>query len=165
MNLRKLLFLPALTLLFFLGSCSSIGSLGGSAGSLLSLVQGNPKLSKFMTLTQAAGLSSLLSGSSPITLLAPSDNAFASLGVSKFQDFLSPDNKSMLTDILKNHMVSGSLTAKDMAKEGQLTNLLGSSLDVSGSGKNLSVGGASLLEKDMKAENGMIQMIDKVLMP
>ncbi|GJM62237.1 fasciclin domain-containing protein [Persicobacter diffluens] len=165
MNFKRLICLPILSVLLLISSCSSVGGLTGSAGSLLALAQGNPKLSKFMTLAQAAGISGLLSGADPLTILAPSNNAFAALGNTKFQELLDPDNKEMLTDILKNHVLSGSVDAKDMAKAGSVTNLLGNTLDVSGSGNNITVGGANILEKDMKADNGIIQMVDQLILP
>ncbi len=118
-----------------------------------------------MTLAQAAGISGLLSGADPLTILAPSNNAFAALGNTKFQELLDPDNKEMLTEILKNHVLSGSVDAKDMARAGSVTNLLGNTLDVSGSGNNITVGGANILEKDMKADNGIIQMVDQLILP
>jgi uncharacterized surface protein with fasciclin (FAS1) repeats len=137
-------------------------------GTLLSLAQQNPRLSKFVGLVQMAGLTSMLTGSnsSPMTLLAPSNSALEAIAP-QISNLSKPENKNALVDMVKNHVLSGnqsisSLTgAKDAPKS-----MVGNALNVGKTAEGAAtINGANIIEGDLKAQNGTVHIIDKVLLP
>lgn len=134
---------------------------------LMTKLQSNPKLSKFATLFQAAQVAGLLgSQKSPLTLLAPSNSAIdAAFSKDQLQNLLKPESKSMLGNLVKNHLISGAMSAANLGGTSSSTNLLGKALNISKlAGGALSIGGASVTDSDIKTSDGsMIQIIDKVL--
>lgn len=112
----------------------------------------------------AAGLAQTLKGKGPFTVFAPTDAAFAAIQ-SDVDMLLQPDNKSQLAKILTAHVVNGEIKAADL-KDGQiLTTLDGGKLLVTVSNGTVMVGDATITAKDVKASNGIIHMIDKVILP
>ncbi|MEY3241772.1 MAG: hypothetical protein RIR11_3211 [Bacteroidota bacterium] len=112
----------------------------------------------------AAGLAQTLKGKGPFTVFAPTDAAFAAIQ-SDVDMLLQPDNKSQLAKILTAHVVNGEIKAADL-KDGQiLTTLDGGKLLVTVSNGTVMVGDATITAKDAKASNGIIHMIDKVILP
>jgi transforming growth factor-beta-induced protein len=112
----------------------------------------------------AAGLTQTLKGKGPFTVFAPTDAAFAAIQ-SDVDMLLLPENKSKLAQILTCHVVSGQLKAADL-KDGQiLTTLDGSKLIVTISNGTVMVGDATISTKDVEASNGIIHMINKVILP
>jgi transforming growth factor-beta-induced protein len=112
----------------------------------------------------AAGLSQTLKGKGPFTVFAPTDAAFAAIQ-SDVDMLLQPDNKSKLAKILTSHVVSGKLKAADLQDGQILTTLDGSKLLVTISKGTVMVGNAIITTKDVMASNGIIHMIDKVILP
>jgi uncharacterized surface protein with fasciclin (FAS1) repeats len=122
---------------------------------------------QFKTLTKAlgsAGLVTTLQGKGPFTVFAPTDAAFAALPKGTVEKLLLPENKALLTKILTYHVVPGSVLSTSL-KSGDVKSVEGSSLKVAvGTGK-VTVSGANVVKADIKASNGVIHVIDKVLMP
>jgi uncharacterized surface protein with fasciclin (FAS1) repeats len=122
---------------------------------------------QFKTLTKAlgsAGLVTTLQGKGPFTVFAPTDAAFAALPKGTVEDLLKPANKAKLTKILTYHVVPGSVVSTSL-KSGDVKSVEGSSLKVAVSTGKVTVGGANVVKADIKASNGVIHVIDKVLMP
>ncbi|NQE36869.1 fasciclin domain-containing protein [Microcoleus asticus] len=122
---------------------------------------------QFKTLTKAlgaAGLVTTLQGKGPFTVFAPTDAAFAALPKATVDDLLKPANKAKLTKILTYHVVPGSVLSTSL-KSGDVKSVEGSSLNVAVSAGKVTVGGANVVKADIKASNGVIHVIDKVLMP
>ena len=114
---------------------------------------------------KAAGLVDALKGEGPLTVFAPTDEAFAALPKGTVESLLLPENKDRLVEILTYHVVSGevpSTVAVDL-KRGMTLN--GQSFAVNFDGKTLTVGGANVVQADIKASNGIIHVIDKVMIP
>jgi transforming growth factor-beta-induced protein len=112
----------------------------------------------------AAGLAQTLKAKGPFTVFAPTDAAFAAIQ-SDVDMLLQPENKSQLAKILTAHVVNGEIKAADL-KDGQiLTTLDGGKLLVTVSNGTVMVGDAAITAKDVKASNGIIHMIDKVILP
>ncbi len=132
--------------------------------SLLGLATGNPQLSQFAALAQSAGLGDMLSGKNPITIFAPSNEAFKKLSPEALAAFQKPENQAKTANILKNHMLPGALSTEDL-KAGATANAIGGSLEVAKdeAGK-VSVAGANVVES-LKGTNGYIHVIDQVLIP
>lgn len=122
----------------------------------------------FTTLAKAltaAGLVDALKGHGPFTVFAPTDEAFARLPEKVLQDLLKPENKDQLTAILTYHVVSGKVTA---AQAGGLTNattLNGQRIDITAGNGKLQVDKSTVLTADVRASNGIIHVVDRVLIP
>ena len=122
---------------------------------------------QFKTLTKAlgsAGLVTTLQGKGPFTVFAPTDAAFAALPKGTVENLLKPENKAKLTKILTYHVVPGSVVSTGL-KSGDVKSVEGSSLKVAVNTGKVTVGGANVVKADIKASNGVIHVIDKVLMP
>jgi len=122
---------------------------------------------QFKTLTKAlgsAGLVTTLQGKGPFTVFAPTDAAFAALPKGTVENLLKPENKAQLTKILTYHVVPGAVLSTSL-KSGDVKSVEGTSLKVTVSQGKVTVGGANVQKADIKASNGVIHVIDKVLMP
>jgi uncharacterized surface protein with fasciclin (FAS1) repeats len=135
---------------------------GGSAGPK-DIVDTAVSAGQFKTLVaavKAAGLVEALKGKGPLTVFAPTDEAFAKLPKGVVEDLLKPENKSKLTAILTYHVVPGQVL---LAAQAPAT-LEGRSLDIRSAGP-VEVNGAKVLKADIIASNGVIHVIDTVLIP
>ncbi|WP_375270932.1 fasciclin domain-containing protein [Sphingomonas sp.] len=134
-------------------------------------------LTTLVTAVKAADLVSTLSGPGPFTVFAPTNAAFAKLPAGTLDTLTRPENKSQLSNILTYHVVSGKMTAKDIAaaiKAGggtaTLTTVQGEPLTAKMTGGRLVLtdakGGTSMVStKDVMQSNGVVHVIDTVLMP
>ncbi len=113
----------------------------------------------------AAGLGDVLSSSGPFTVFAPSDEAFSALPEGTVASLLKPENKQKLIDILKYHVVAGRVYANDAVKAGSANTLLGRSIDVDFSADGIRINDASVVAKNVETSNGVIHVIDQVLIP
>ncbi|MFY7896531.1 MAG: fasciclin domain-containing protein [Phycisphaerales bacterium] len=112
---------------------------------------------------QAAGLVEALKGPGPFTVFAPTDEAFAKLPAGTITELLKPENKQKLANILKYHVVSGKVLAADV-KTGGVATLAGQRVDLKAD-KGVTVDGAKVVTADIAASNGVIHVIDTVIMP
>ncbi len=113
---------------------------------------------------KASGLATTLSGEGPFTLFAPNDAAFEKLPKATLKKLLKPENKTALQQVLKNHVLSGTVLSKDI-KAGNVTTLAGSEVAIKINGKKVTVGKASVSRADVQASNGVVHIIDTVLVP
>ena len=116
---------------------------------------------------QAAGLIETLKGTGPFTVFAPTDAAFAKLPKGTVEDLLKPENKAKLIAILTYHVVPGSVMAAQVVtmngKEAKTVN--GQSVKIVVKGGTVTVDGAKVVTTDIKASNGVIHVIDSVILP
>lgn len=123
---------------------------------------------KFTTLiaaVKAAGLAEVLSGAGPFTVFAPTDEAFGKLPAGTVQDLLKPENKQKLVDILKYHVVSGRVYSEDVVTVKSANTLAGSPIAVNLGTDGAKINASRLVATDLDAANGVIHVIDAVLMP
>jgi len=114
---------------------------------------------------QAAGLVDTLKGKGPFTVFAPTDEAFAKLPKGTVEDLLKPENKAKLAAILTYHVVAGKVMAADVAgKKTMAKSVQGSEITVDGM-KGVMVDAATVVKADIVADNGVIHVIDTVIMP
>ncbi len=140
----------------------------GSAAAGKNLVDTAVSAGSFTTLAKAidaAGLADTLSGAGPYTVFAPTDEAFAKLPAGTLDDLLKPENKAKLQAILKYHVVAGDVRAADVTKLTSAKTLEGASLPVSVADGTAKVGSATVVKTDVAASNGVIHVIDTVLLP
>jgi uncharacterized surface protein with fasciclin (FAS1) repeats len=113
---------------------------------------------------KAADLVKTLQGAGPFTVFAPTDAAFAAIQ-KDVDNLLKPENKAKLAKVLTFHVVSGKLLASQLKDGQELTTVEGEKIKVSIKDNKVSVGGAHVTSADILASNGVIHVIDKVLMP
>lgn len=114
---------------------------------------------------QAADLVDTLKGEGPFTVFAPSDDAFAALPAGTVEDLLKPENKDQLIAILTYHVVSGKVMAADIAgAETTASSVQGGDLMIDGT-DGVKVNGATVTQADIETSNGVIHVIDTVIIP
>jgi uncharacterized surface protein with fasciclin (FAS1) repeats len=112
-----------------------------------------------------AGLVSILKGPGPFTVFAPTDAAFAKLPAGTVDDLLKPENKAQLTAILTYHVVPGRVMAADVAQLTEAKTVNGEMVKVRADGGSVMVNDAKVTAADVTASNGVIHVIDTVILP
>lgn len=112
---------------------------------------------------KAAGLVDTLKGDGPFTVFAPTDKAFQALPAGTLEELLKPENKAKLVQILTYHVVPGKVLSTDL-KSGEVTTVEGSSVTVK-VGSSVMVDNATVIKADVPAKNGVIHVIDTVIIP
>lgn len=115
---------------------------------------------------KAAGLVDVLSGEGKFTVFAPTDEAFAALGEDTLKDLLKPENKDKLAAVLKYHVVPGVVKSTDL-QEGKVKveTVEGSKVKIKLEGSEVTVNDANVVTADIMTSNGVIHVIDKVILP
>ena len=114
---------------------------------------------------KAADLGDTLRSKGPFTVFAPTDEAFAKLPPGTLDDLLKPENKSKLQSILTYHVVPGKVKAKDVMKLSSAKTAGGQNLSISSSGNGVMVDNANVVKTDIICSNGVIHVIDRVVIP
>jgi transforming growth factor-beta-induced protein len=126
------------------------------------------KAGSFKTLiaaAKAAGLVETLKGKGPLTVLAPTDEAFAKLPAGTVANLLKPENKAQLVKILTYHVVAGRAFAKDVAGAKQVQSVEGSPIKITAKKGKVMANEATIIATDINASNGVVHVIDRVIMP
>lgn len=114
---------------------------------------------------KAAGLDDELSADGQMTVFAPTDDAFAKLPAGTVENLLKPENKDMLVKVLTYHIVSGNVMAADVVKMNKAKTLQGQEVTIKAKGGKVMIDKANVVKTDIAASNGVIHVIDSVLMP
>ena len=114
---------------------------------------------------QAAGLVDTLKGAGPFTVFAPTDEAFAKLPAGTLDTLLKPENRAKLTRILTYHVVPGMVTAAEVTQLDEVKTANGQKIDIRASGGTVMVNNAKVITTDIPASNGIIHVIDTVMLP
>jgi len=114
---------------------------------------------------QAAGLVDTLKGAGPFTVFAPTDEAFAKLPPGTVEDLLKPENKAKLAAILAYHVVAGKVMAKEAMKLHEAKTVNGEELMIKTSMGSVMINDAKVVKTDIVCSNGVIHVIDTVLLP
>ena len=114
---------------------------------------------------KAAGLVDVLKGDGPYTVFAPSDEAFAKIPAHALKELLKPENRDKLVKILTYHVVPGKLAAEDVVSLSGAKTVQGGRLKFRQHGNTVRVNNANVLKTDINTSNGIIHVIDTVLMP
>jgi uncharacterized surface protein with fasciclin (FAS1) repeats len=130
----------------------------------MSALQGDDNFSALVEALEATSLDSVLTGDGPFTLFAPTDAAFEALPAGAFEQLLD-DPGGQLSDILKYHVVMGETLAEDIANGGQATTTQGKPVGFEVQGDSIKINGANLLTTDIEVANGVIHVIDAVILP
>jgi uncharacterized surface protein with fasciclin (FAS1) repeats len=132
-------------------------------GTIVEVASSNPDFETLVAAVTAAGLAETLSGEGPFTVFAPTDEAFDALPEGVLDALLLPENKDALTSILTYHVVSGEVMAADVTA-GDVPTVEGSDITITTDG-GVKVNEANVTATDVDASNGVIHVIDAVLVP
>ena len=149
------------------GDCSSnkaSASTCTSSKDIVALASGAENFKTLVAAVKAAGLVETLQGDGPFTVFAPTDEAFAKLPAGTVESLLKPENKEKLAAILKYHVVPGKVLAADV-KTMQAKTAQGQSVNLKVSDDGVMVDGAKVVKTDLLAANGVIHVIDAVILP
>jgi uncharacterized surface protein with fasciclin (FAS1) repeats len=141
-----------------------LGATGASAGDIVdTAVAGN--FTTLVAAVKAAGLVETLKGSGPFTVFAPTDAAFAKLPAGTLESLLKPENKGKLQSILTYHVVPGKVLAKDVVKLDSAKTVQGQTVTIKAGKGGVMVDNAKVTKTDILASNGVIHVIDTVILP
>jgi len=133
-------------------------------GDIVAVASGAGSFNTLVAAVKAAGLVETLQGKGPFTVFAPTDEAFAKLPKGTVEDLLKPENKEKLVAILTYHVVPGKLLAADV-KTTKAQTVNGKSLDIQVGAGGVTVDKAKVIKTDVVASNGVIHVIDTVVLP
>jgi uncharacterized surface protein with fasciclin (FAS1) repeats len=140
-------------------------AVSASAANIVEVAQGAGQFNTLLTAAKAAGLAPVLSSKGPYTVFAPTDAAFARLPKGTVASLLKPENKHKLAAILKYHVVAGEIDSGDIkAGRTHVRTVNGRQVSVFKHG-GITVNGARVVSADVKASNGVIHVINRVLLP
>ena len=145
------------------------GGSDAASETIVEVAAGNPDFSTLVSAVQAAGLAETLSGEGPFTVFAPTNEAFAKLPAATLQSLLEPANQETLTKILTYHVVAAEVMAADV-EPGEVVTVEGQPFTIEVEGTDVFIvdgkgGRAQVVTTDIEASNGVIHVIDSVLVP
>ncbi|MBU2944330.1 fasciclin domain-containing protein [Shimia thalassica] len=136
----------------------------GHSKDIVDTAVGAGSFSTLVAAVQAAGLVDTLKGEGPFTVFAPTDEAFAALPEGTVASLLLPENKDQLVSILTYHVVAGKVMSSDLSNNMMASTVQGSDVKIMTEG-GVTVNGANVITADIKASNGVIHVIDAVILP
>jgi uncharacterized surface protein with fasciclin (FAS1) repeats len=131
---------------------------------IVDVAAANGSFNTLVAAVQAAGLEETLSGEGPYTVFAPTDEAFAALPEGTVEKLTKPENQAALQQILSYHVVEGEVPAAEI-QSGPVGTVEGGDLEVTADAGEVTVNGASVVQPDVVASNGVIHVVDTVLLP
>ena len=147
-------------------SLLAVCSVANAADNIVEVADKAGKFKTLLAAAEAAGLAEVLREDGPFTVFAPTDDAFAEISPNLLNLLLSePQCKGTLAKILKYHIISGKLSSKDASQLQSARTLVGAQVGISIRDGRLAINDANVVANDVKASNGIIHVIDKVLMP
>ena len=153
--------------LLLIVSCMAFAG-GKSTGGKQDIVDTAVAAGQFKTLAaalKAAGLVDTLKGKGPFTVFAPTDAAFAKLPAGTVEDLLKPENKQKLIAVLTYHVVPGDIQAAQVVKLKEAKTVEGKDVKIKVNGSSVMVDNAKVVKTDIECSNGVIHVIDSVLLP
>lgn len=158
----KLFAVPMLSLALILGATASASA---AEKDIVDTAVGAGNFKTLAAALKAAGLVDTLKGKGPFTVFAPTDEAFAKLPPGTVEMLLKPENKQKLVAVLTYHVVAGKVMAKDVVTLTEAKTVQGSSAKITVKGGKVMVDAANVVKTDIEASNGVIHVIDAVIMP
>jgi len=131
---------------------------------IVDIAAGNDAFSTLVTAVTAADLVETLKGDGPFTVFAPTNDAFAALPEGTVEDLLKPENKDQLTAVLTYHVVPGKVMSSDLSDGMMAETVQGGEVTIGTEG-GVTVDGANVVQADIEASNGVIHVIDGVILP
>jgi len=131
---------------------------------IVEIASGNEDFSTLVAAVVAAGLAETLSGTGPFTVFAPTNAAFAKLPAGTVEELLKPENKAKLASILTYHVVAGKVMSTDLSDGQKAATVNGQEITVA-IGDGVQIDSANVTAADLEASNGVIHVIDSVILP
>ena len=148
------------------GQATTTATPARARGDIVEVAVGAGSFNTLAAALTAAGLVDTLKGNGPFTVFAPTDAAFAKLPAGTVENLLKPENRAQLVRILTYHVVPGEVRAGQLlGKVTPATTVAGAQVSVDGQGGEVRVNGVKVISADVLASNGVIHVIDTVLMP
>ncbi len=151
---------PLLALFVFFAGFAPQADARQSHDTIVDIAAGADQFSTLVAAVKAADLVDTLNGDGPFTVFAPTNDAFAALPAGTVEELLKPENRDQLVAILTYHVVPGRIAASDLLSTTSAATVNGQSVPV-----GLRVGDANVIATDIEASNGIIHVIDSVLLP
>lgn len=149
----------------FIALAGATAHAGNAANkTIVEVASSNDQFDTLVAAVKAAGLAETLSGQGPFTVFAPTDAAFEKLPKGTVENLLKPENKEKLAGILTYHVVPGKVMAADV-KTMKAKTVNGAQASVKVDGRNVMIDEAKVVKTDIPASNGVIHVIDSVIMP
>jgi uncharacterized surface protein with fasciclin (FAS1) repeats len=136
----------------------------GEGKTIVGVAVGAGQFNTLVAAVKAAGLVDTLNGAGPFTVFAPTDEAFAKLPAGTVETLLKPENKDKLVAILTYHVLAGKIMAADVKTMSAKT-VNGKEASIKVEGGKVTIGAATVVKTDIAASNGVIHVIDTVLIP
>ena len=170
MKLKKMLITSALAATVFTAAATADGhgshhTSAHAQKNIVEIAAANDNFETLVAAVTAAGLAETLQGDGLFTVFAPTDDAFAALPAGTLESLLKPENKDQLVAILTYHVIPGAVMAKDIVGLNEASTVQGTSITVTTNDSGVMVDGARVVTTDIEASNGVIHVIDKVLLP
>ena len=147
------------------GLLASIGAFQANAANIVGVAKSTGKFNTLLAAAEAAGLVDALSGRGPLTVFAPTDEAFSKLPEGTVENLLKPENLDQLTAILTYHVVPGAVMAADVVSLDSANTVAGMPLQIKVMDGKVMVDGATVVATDIETSNGVIHVIDSVILP
>jgi len=146
-------------------STATAAAAAATEGNIVAVAVGAGQFNTLVAAIKAAGLVDTLQSPGPFTVFAPNDEAFAKLPAGTLDNLLLPENKAKLAAILKYHVVAGEVLAADVVNLSSADTVEGQSVQISASDSGVMINDAKVIAADVMASNGVIHVIDSVLIP
>mgnify|MGYP001557275737 FL=1 len=160
--MRKLILI---SLALFAGISVAFAGKHSMQKNIVEVAVANGSFNTLVAAVQAAGLVDTLSGDGPFTVFAPTDEAFAKLPAGTVETLLKPENLSKLQGILTYHVISGKVMSSDIQPTQMVKTVNGKEVSIKLSGGTVNVDNAKVVAADVAASNGVIHVIDAVILP
>jgi uncharacterized surface protein with fasciclin (FAS1) repeats len=135
-----------------------------ASGTIVDVAAADKNFSTLVKAVKAAGLAETLAGTGPFTVFAPTNEAFAALPAGTVDKLMQPANREALRKVLTYHVVAGRVKSGDV-KPGAVKTVQGSPAMVAVEGGKAKIAGAEIVKKDVMASNGVIHVVNKVMLP
>ena len=162
--IKKINILAAIALLTASVSFAKADDMAAAPGDIVVVASNAGSFKTLVAAVKAAGLVETLQGKGPFTVFAPTDAAFAKLPPGTVEDLLKPENKAKLVAILTYHVVPGKVMAADVVKLTSAKTVEGSEVKIDAS-NGVKINDSTVTTADVAADNGVIHIIDTVLLP
>jgi uncharacterized surface protein with fasciclin (FAS1) repeats len=163
--LKKIITTVSIVVASFTFMSTSYAAHHGEKKDIVTVAAENGSFNTLVAAVKAGGLVETLKGKGPFTVFAPTDEAFAMLPEGTVEMLLKPENKDKLVAVLTYHVVSGKVMAADVVKIDNATTIQGQKVMIKVKGEKVMVNNANVIMVDVKASNGVIHVIDTVLLP
>ncbi len=164
-NAKLLFLLPLLAALAVLAHTSALAGHHGDGDNIVETAADAGQFETLLAAATAAGLAPALSNDGPFTVFAPTDEAFGALPAGTVETLLKPENKDTLATILKFHVVSGRVGSDALEDGATLDTLAGPRVTFTATEQGFSIEGARIVATDIRASNGIVHVIDRVILP